>query len=114
MDKVIAYCGLTCTECGAYIATMNDDDEKRSEVAAQWSEEYGGEFTAKDISCMGCFSESDDVFDYCKKCEIRSCAKSRGVANCAHCDEYPCGKLADFLRMVPDAKKQLDAIRASL
>lgn len=28
MDKMIAFCGLTCTECPAFIATQKDDDMK--------------------------------------------------------------------------------------
>ena len=26
MDKMIAHCGLDCTKCDAYIATINNDD----------------------------------------------------------------------------------------
>jgi len=28
---MIAYCGIKCTECPAYIATINNDDAKRKE-----------------------------------------------------------------------------------
>jgi len=33
---------------------------------------------------------------------------------CSECDDYACEKLEAFFRMVPDAKKQLDGIRAGL
>ena len=33
MDKMIAHCGLDCTKCDAYIATINNDDELRESVA---------------------------------------------------------------------------------
>ena len=62
MDKIIAYCGLLCSECGAYIATLNDDNKKRKEVAKQWSEEYGGDITPEDINCVGCIIDSENVF----------------------------------------------------
>lgn len=32
---LIAYCGLNCEECKAYIATVNDDDELREKVAIE-------------------------------------------------------------------------------
>jgi len=33
MNKMIAFCGLTCTECPAFIATRKDDDGERKKVA---------------------------------------------------------------------------------
>jgi len=32
MDRIIAFCGLTCTECPAFIATWKDDDKERGKV----------------------------------------------------------------------------------
>ena len=32
MEDLIAYCGLNCKTCEAYIATINDDDEMRKKV----------------------------------------------------------------------------------
>jgi hypothetical protein len=32
MDKMIAFCGLTCTECPAFIATQKNDDKEREKV----------------------------------------------------------------------------------
>ena len=29
MEKTVSICGILCSECGAYLATTNDDDEKR-------------------------------------------------------------------------------------
>lgn len=108
MEKMIAYCGLACHDCGAYIATMNDDDAKRKEVAELWSKEYGGDVKAEDIDCTGCLSVSENVYQYCKTCEIRKCGMSKEIDNCAFCNDYACDKLLDFFKMVPDAKKRLD------
>ena len=33
MEKIVAFCGTVCTECPAFIATRNDDDNKRKEIA---------------------------------------------------------------------------------
>ncbi len=33
MPKMIACCGLVCTECPTFIATQDDDDEARAKTA---------------------------------------------------------------------------------
>jgi hypothetical protein len=114
MHEMIAYCGLDCLQCGALIATQTKNDEKRAEVAALWSEEYGGDIQPEDIHCDGCISEGGHLFGHCAVCEIRKCGLAKGVENCAHCGEYPCMKITDFFVMVPDAKIKLDGIRAGL
>jgi len=111
MNQITAICGLICSECGAFIATRNDNDEKRAEVARLWSKQYNTEISPADINCLGCTSDSDCLFNHCRVCEIRKCAKEKQVANCAYCDDYACEKLEAFFRMVPDAKKQLDGIK---
>ena len=40
MNQMIAYCGLTCTDCPAYVATQENDREALENVAAEWREEY--------------------------------------------------------------------------
>jgi hypothetical protein len=34
---MIAFCGVGCHECGAFLATQEDDDHKRVKVAQEWS-----------------------------------------------------------------------------
>ncbi|MBN1875577.1 MAG: DUF3795 domain-containing protein, partial [Anaerolineae bacterium] len=36
MDKIIAYCGLNCAECPAYLATQANDMEALEHVAEEW------------------------------------------------------------------------------
>jgi hypothetical protein len=109
-----AFCGITCSECGAFIATQNDDNEKRAEVAQLWSKQHNVELKPEDINCDGCISDSDRRMGYCQVCEIRKCGKQKNLQNCACCDEYACDKLEGFLKMVPDAKKHLDDIKGGL
>ena len=113
MEKIIAYCGLVCDECSAYIATKNDDNEKRKETAELWSKEYGGDIKAEDINCAGCLTASENVYQHCKTCEIRKCGMSKEIDNCAFCNDYACDKLLKFFESVPEAKKRLDGIRSS-
>ena len=114
MDETTAFCGLSCHECGAFQATRDNDDKKRAEVAELWSKEYKSDIKPEDINCEGCLTESDNVFNYSRICEIRKCGKEKGVENCAHCIEYACEKLEKFFKMVPQAKKRLDEVRNTL
>ncbi len=114
MTEIIAFCGLACHECGAYLATLADDDTQRQEVAATWSQEYKADIQPKDINCLGCHSEGEVLFHHCQVCEIRLCGREMGVANCAHCQDYACSTLSEFFVFVPDAKERLDNIRQSL
>lgn len=111
MDKMIAYCGLTCTECLAFLATQKEDDAERAKVAKMWSEQFNVDLKPEDINCDGCLSDGDRLFSHCHVCEIRKCGVQRQVVNCAYCDDYGCEQLTAFLDMVPEAKNTLEAIR---
>lgn len=113
MDEIIAFCGLSCHKCGAYLATKFNDNEKRKQVAGQWSKEYNANIKPEDINCEGCLSRSENVFNHCKVCEIRKCGIEKNIINCSACNDYACEKLVKFFEFVPDAKKQLDNIRAN-
>lgn len=113
VEKCIGSCGLTCSDCGAYLATHKDDDELREEVARKWTREYGHLFSKKDINCDGCLSTGRHV-GYCSTCQIRKCAAERNMPNCAWCSEYPCEKLSEFFEMAPHCRTTLDSIRQVL
>lgn len=113
-EKMTAFCGIPCTECDTYLATRNEGDKARAEVAEQWSKRFKMNFTPEDINCDGCKSEGGALFKSCAVCEIRKCGTTKGIENCAHCDEYTCEKLDQFLQMAPDIKQILEGIRSSL
>jgi hypothetical protein len=112
MSEMIAYCGLTCSECPAFIAYKIDDDDLRARTAETWSQEFGEPFKPEDINCVGCLKASGVHIGHCAVCEIRACGMQRGVENCAYCDDYTCDKLAKFFAMVPDAQAKLESLRA--
>jgi hypothetical protein len=114
MGEMIAFCGLTCTECPGFIATQNDDDAARQSVAKQWSEEFGAEIKPEDINCDGCLVTDGRHIGYCAICEIRKCGLERQIENCGHCPDYACEKLEDFLGKVPHARATLEDVRKSL
>ena len=114
MTEMISHCGLRCDECAAFKATMEDDDKKRSEVAAKWSKQYKSIIRREDINCEGCLSSGEKVFTHCNVCEIRKCGIEKVVPNCAYCDEYICEKLVGFLKIVPGNKDLLEKIRKTI
>jgi len=114
MDKMIAYCGIVCTECPAFVATQKDDNAKRKEVAEQWAKQYNMPIKPEDINCDGCKSLGSRIINYCNICEIRKCGREKQVENCAYCDDYACEKLTKFIAMVPHARTALEGIRKSL
>jgi len=114
MDKMIAYCGLVCTDCAAFIATQADDQAALEAIAAQWRKEYNApNITVASVICDGCLTQEGRKCGHCFECEIRSCATDRNIANCAHCTDYACSKLEEFFHLVPDAQTTLNAILAA-
>jgi hypothetical protein len=111
---MIAFCGIICTDCRAFIATLEDDDAKRRETAEVWSKTVGEEIRPEEINCDGCLSIEGRHINHCFVCEIRKCGMEKEVENCAHCIKYPCEKLARFLEQSPKAKKRLEEIRQQL
>jgi hypothetical protein len=116
MNRIIAYCGLVCTDCPAYMATQADDRTALERVAAQWREQFNApDITAESIVCDGCLGgDGGRLSGYCSVCEIRACGMARGVVNCAHCADYACEKLEGLFGMVPQARAVLDGVRAGL
>jgi hypothetical protein len=114
MEEMIAYCGIVCTECPAYVATQNDDQEALKLTAERWSKEYQSEMKPEDIICDGCLPGHTRYCSHCAECEIRACGIARGIVNCAHCDDYGCERLAGFFEFATEAKTKLEEIRAGL
>jgi len=112
--KQIAYCGNVCAECMAYIATQENDNEKRKEVAEKWNKEFKQDNRPEDINCDGCLSTTGRFFNYCTICEIKKCGQKKGVINCAYCDSYICEKLDNFFKVEPYGKKTLDGIKQGM
>ncbi|MEA3475769.1 MAG: DUF3795 domain-containing protein [Candidatus Cloacimonadota bacterium] len=114
MEKMIAFCGIICTECPAYLAIQKDNDNERKKVAEMWSKQFKSEIKPEDINCDGCLKKSGRLFGYCNECPIRKCAMERNISNCAYCDDYPCEELNKFHKFAPDAKATLETIRETM
>ena len=114
-EQLVAICGINCLGCPAYIAEKTDDNELREKTAKEWS---SPEFSVKadEISCDGCTELDGTLFKHCNVCEVRLCGLDKGVANCAHCDDYSCEKLEGLWNMfnLTEPKEILDGIRSNL
>jgi hypothetical protein len=107
MEKFIAVCGLDCARCGAYIATMTNDNEVRKKTAAEWTVMHSFNFTPEMINCHGCHATDGVQVGHCSQCEFRKCAAARKAHTCGSCSEYPCKSIEDFHAMVPGTAENL-------
>lgn len=113
MERMIAFCGLICTDCPAYTATQRNDDEERKRIAELWSTDEWP-LKPEDIDCDGCVAVAERLAKFCRVCEVRQCGLEKKVDNCAYCDQYVCEKLAKPLERSPEAKATLEEIRKSI
>jgi len=114
MEKMISFCGISCSECPVFLATQKNDNNERKKVAEEWSESYNMELKLEDINCDGCLVETGRLFGHCKVCEIRKCGIEKNVKNCAYCIDFPCQKLDDFFIKMAYGKANLEEIRKNL
>ena len=87
MNDYIAYCGLDCEKCEAFIATKNDDIELRNKVSKEWTELNGVDITPEMINCEGCRIDGVKT-PFCNElCPIRNCSMERKNVTCGDCSE---------------------------
>ena len=115
MQEMIAYCGLVCTGCPAYIATQENSDTLRKQVVEKWSTDLYP-IKVEDINCDGCLSVGKRLIKFCNECEVRACGSEKEIENCAHCEDYACSKLEKLWSMISSAetKERLENIRKKL
>ncbi len=102
VDKsLIAPCGLYCGVCAIYIADRDNNIKLKEKLVNLYKGNSGKgtlvgseNLSVNDIHCKGCLS--DDVFFYCKKCEIKDCNSDKGYEGCYECKEFPCEYIQNF------------------
>ena len=81
MRKMIAYCGLDCEKCDAYLATVNDDQALREKTAKLWAELNHAPILPEHINCQGCRADGVKTVFCDRLCGIRQCALKKGRDN---------------------------------
>ncbi len=66
MKEMIAYCGLSCSACPAFVATKKGDREALTKLAEDWSREFKTTLKADDCLCDGCTSTTGRHIGYCR------------------------------------------------
>lgn len=109
MGANLAHCGLLCSECGAYRATVENDGELREKTAEEWSKMFGADIRADDINCLGCHSEV--LFGHCHTCDIRKCSLENNHNNCSECASFECDRLEYIFKHDPRARERLEQLK---
>ncbi len=112
--SMISACGLDCSGCPAYLATIRDDQALREKTAQEWSALYRAQIEASQVNCLGCLSEGEVHFSHCEVCAVRACVQEKGFDNCAPCPDYACADLEEILSFAPDARANLERLRSQV
>lgn len=108
MKKMIAYCGLDCEKCDAYLATINDDQDLRERTAKLWAELNNAPILPEHINWQGCRVDGMKTVFCDSICSIRQCALKKSVATCGECpDLESCSTVGAILENNPSALKNL-------
>lgn len=108
VKDMIAYCGLDCEKCDAYIATVRDDQALREKTAKLWAELNNVPILPEHIDCESCRTNGRKTV-YCESfCGIRRCALQKGAATCGDCAEMEmCPTVGALLSNNPDVLRNL-------
>ena len=108
MRANIAYCGLDCEQCDAYIATLHDDQALREKTAKLWAELNHAPILPEHINCQGCRADGAKTV-FCEQlCAVRQCALKKGMATCGDCPGMAtCPTAGAIFANAPDARKNL-------
>lgn len=110
MSKMIAPCGIDCSICDAYFATITDDSVLKQKLADNYEAQMGKKISLSEMECFGCPSAGKHI-SFCEVCEIRTCANAKGFATCAECQDFPCEKGSFIWKSNSESRKNLEEIR---
>ena len=119
MDKKqMCYCGLYCGNCAVKVkvepaAKVLFEEMKKAGFAEIIHYIPGGDGfwpflknMAENGLCVSCIEGGGNP-----GCELRKCAKEKGVETCALCESYPCEAIAKFFEGYPTLKQDNALLR---
>ena len=108
MRDLIAYCGLDCEKCDAYLATVHNDQKLREKTAKLWAQLNQAPILPEHINCEGCRVDGVKTVFCDSLCGIRQCALKKGVPTCGQCPELEtCGTVGAIFANNPAALENL-------
>jgi hypothetical protein len=116
----LSYCGVDCTGCNIFKATVYGDKEALSLAVKQWQKTATEHWRMDSLdpqilNCRGCRVEGEGIFLGCWFCPIRRCCKEHGLSSCGLCSQWKtCEKLIEVFDNEPQAKENLERIDTSV
>ncbi|MBN2045067.1 MAG: DUF3795 domain-containing protein [Anaerolineales bacterium] len=96
MDPILTRCGYRCDLCLAYRPNVERNPANQQKLSDGWFKYFGFRLPPETIFCDGCMAVGNPhLID--SACPVRPCVLSRGLENCAGCEDYICEKLAERL-----------------
>lgn len=92
MTKMMAACGVLCSDCPAYQGAAKGIAHQ-TDTAVAWHTIFGLNERVQNISCGGCLGPDEQLFHTSRKCKARNCCRSKGFTTCAECPEENCPDL---------------------
>ena len=103
------FCGYICPEdCTFLKGTLENNVALKQEAWKEWhiEERFDLEFDEEQAICYGCKELDKPEGVVLKRCDVRACAREKGLDCCIECDELPaCEK--DLWRRFPKFKEQV-------
>lgn len=110
MKNKIAYCGLDCEKCDAYIATKNNDQALRVKTAKLWSELNNAPILPEHINCQGCREKGVKTVFCDKICGIRQCALKKNFETCRDCEDLEnCKVMGEIISNNPEVMENFES-----
>ena len=108
MKDMIAYCGLDCEVCAAYLATVHDDQALRERTARLRAELNHAPILPGHINCRGCRVDGVKTV-YCPSpSPFRQGGLKKAAATCGDCPEVdPCQTVGAIFSSRPEARENL-------
>jgi len=106
MKAIISCCGMRCDLCLAFHPNVEAHPENKKIISDGWHTYFGFRIPPEKTLCDGCYSGGGPTKD--DECPVHPCVSSRGLRNCAECDEYICEKLNQILVTFESIQEKFD------
>lgn len=99
---LIGACGIFCENCSIYIATKENNDDLKKQIAKKIFPDKDPELVYDKIVCYGCHGPIDTHWS--PDCKILDCSREKEYTICAECSNFPCDISKKFYGSYDHAK----------